>query len=147
MKRLLAFALGLIVTFCSTQAGYAQQHHCTDAESRRAIDEVAMLRSWDALYSSYRSYRQCDDDAIGEGYSQSVIYILVEHWRTLPQLGRLVKNDARFRRFVLGHLDATVNIADVQMVKHKARTQCPSDLRTFCYEIARQADSAIKESV
>jgi hypothetical protein len=99
------------------------------------------LRSWDALYRSYKTFRQCDDGAISEGYSESVARILVDHWNTLPQLNRLTKNDPRFRLFVIGHLDATLNMDDVETVKKKAKTQCPTGLRTLCDDFTKQANA------
>jgi hypothetical protein len=104
-----------------------------------------MLRTWDTLYRSYKSYQHCDDGAIGEGYSESVARILVDHWQTLPQLDRLARKDAHFRRFVLRHLDATLNMDDVEKVRKTATTQCPSGLRVLCDDLIKQANSAINE--
>jgi hypothetical protein len=142
--RSFAITLGLIVIVFSAHVGYAQKRPCTDAEARRALDEAEMPRSWDALYRSYGLYRQCDDGAIGEGYSESVARILADHWDTLPQLDRLATRDPRFRRFVVKHLDATLNMDDVEAVRKKAATQCPTGLRTLCNDLAKQANAAIK---
>jgi hypothetical protein len=105
-----------------------------------------MLRSWEELYRSYRLYRRCDDGAIGEGYSESVARILVAHWNTLAQLARLAKKDAEFQTFVMGHVDATLNMDDVEIIKRNAKTKCPTGLRAFCNDLAKQADSALKEN-
>ena len=137
--------IGLIVTLLFAHASYAQKHRCTEREGRAALDQAATLRSWDALYKSYRSYRQCDDGAIGEGYSESVGRILVDHWNTLPRLTQLADEDARFRAFVMQHIDATLNMDDVERIKKSAKAQCPSGLRTLCRDLAKQADSASKE--
>jgi hypothetical protein len=165
-KRSISVTLGLIVTMFSLQVGHAQQapllscrdaearlqslrrreeRPCTEVESRRALDEAGVLRSWYALYRSYKSYRQCDDGAIGEGYSESVARILVDHWNTLPQLARLARNDADFRAFVIGHVDATLNMDDVEKIRRNAKAQCPARLRIVCNDLAKQADSALKE--
>jgi hypothetical protein len=104
-----------------------------------------MVHSWDALYRSYRSYRQCDDGAIGEGYSESVARILVDHWITLSQLARLARNDAQFRAFVIGHVDATLNMDDLEKIRKNAKAQCPTGLRSMCNDLAKQADFALKE--
>jgi hypothetical protein len=137
--------LVLSLVTLAVQTGYAQQHACTDAEARHALDEAVMLRTWDTLYRSYKSYQHCDDGAIGEGYSESVARILVDHWQTLPQLDRLARKDAHFRRFVLRHLDATLNMDDVEKVRKTATTQCPSGLRVLCDDLIKQANSAINE--
>ena len=72
----------LVITFWA-DTGQAQQHVCTTAEGRRVMDEADRVRTWNALYKSYRLYRQCDDGAIAEGYSESVARILVDHWKSL----------------------------------------------------------------
>jgi hypothetical protein len=86
--------------------GHAQRLPCTDAESERALTEAltVTLRAWDTLYKSYRLYVNCDDGAIGQGYSESVARILVDHWSTLRRLASLATKDADFRHFVLKHL-------------------------------------------
>jgi hypothetical protein len=103
------------------------------------------IRTWDALYKSFKSYRQCDDGAIAEGYSESVARILVDRWNTLPQLARLVRKDADFRSFVLKHVDATLDITDVQKIRKKAREECPAGLREICKDLGKQANFALTE--
>jgi len=130
----------------SVQVGYAQKPGCTDIEGRHALDEAETLRSWDALYKSYKLCRQCDDGAIGEGYSESVARILADHWNTLPEMARLARKDSQFRVFVMGHIDATLNMDDVEKIRKKARAQCPTGLRAVCSDLAKQADAALKEN-
>jgi hypothetical protein len=123
----------------------AQQHPCTHAEELRADKEAGTLRSWDSLYRSYKLYRQCDDGSIAEGYSESVVRILADHWSTLSRLATLSRRDARFRRFVLGHVDATTNPDDLKKIRVKANTQCPPRLGAICADLAKEADAALKE--
>lgn len=135
----------LAILLFAAQIGYAQRT-CTDAEARRALHQADWQRTWAALYRSYRLYGHCDDGAVAEGYSESVARILVDHWDTLPELARLSKRDAQFRRFVIGHLDATLNMDDVEAVKRKAKTRCPARFNGLCRDLAKQADSAVEES-
>jgi hypothetical protein len=101
--------------------------------------------TWDALYTSFKSYRQCDDGALGEGYSESVARLFVDRWNTLPQLSRLVRKDAGFRSFVLKHVDATLDTKDVQRIRRNARTRCPAGQREICNEVGKQAELALKQ--
>jgi hypothetical protein len=140
-----SIAAGLVVALFSGQFGYGQQRTCTGAEARRAEAEAVTLRAWNALYRSYKLYPQCDDGAIGEGYSESIARILVDHWDTLPQLARLAKEDAEFRRFVMGHVDATLTIGDVKKIRMNAKTKCPTGLRDVCTDLAKQAHSGLKQ--
>jgi hypothetical protein len=145
-KRKASIFLGLIVILFSVQDGFSQKRPCTDVEARRALTQSDTLRSWGVLCASFHRYRHCDDGGIGEGYSESVARILVDHWNTLPQLAQLEEKDAGFRAFVLKHLDATLNMDDVEKVKRNAKTRCPTGLRTVCNELAKQADTALREA-
>jgi len=136
----------LVVSVCCI--GHAQQERpCADAESERALTEAltATLRAWDTLYKSYRLYGNCDDGAIGESYSESVARILVDDWSTLRRLASLATKDAEFRHFVLKHIDATLDMKDVEMIRTKAKTQCPTGLHPLCADLRKQATSALKE--
>lgn len=126
-----------------TAATAAPNPPCTAAEGRRALDEADTLRSWDTLYKSYRSYRQCDDGAIAEGYSESVARILVGHWDELPRLAEVTARSAPFRRFVLLHVDSTLDTNDLRTISRNARTKCPSELRTTCADLEKKASAAI----
>jgi hypothetical protein len=134
----------LTVILFSLQTAHAQKRACADAEGRRALDDAGTLRSWDALYGSYSLYRQCDDGAIGEGYSESVARILVDHWTTLPQLVQVAGKDIGFRAFVMKHVDATLNTDDLVKIKKNAQTQCPKGLQATCSDLANQATSALR---
>jgi len=115
----------------------ARQHPCTTVEGQRAETQTDTLRSWDVLYGSYKLYRHYDDGARAEGYSEAVARILVDHWSTLPRLASLAKNDSYFRRFILKHIDATLDIDDIKKIKTNAKTRCPSELRAICADLRR----------
>lgn len=140
----IAISVCLFVALLSVQIGHAQDRSCAELESRM-LHGAFMARSWEALYTSYKSYRLCDDGAIGEGYSESVARLLVDHWNTLPQLAHLARKDAKFRAFVMRHVDATLNVDDVEKIGKNAKTLCPTGLRTVCNDLAKRADSALKE--
>ena len=132
---LAVLALGLCV-----YNGFAQQSPCTDSEARRAETEADGLRSWDDLYRAYKLYRECDDAAIAEGYSESVARILVDHWRTLSRLARLASRDADFRHFVIRHVDETLTTEDVKKIRANADKRCPTGLRDLCHDLRKQAE-------
>lgn len=144
-RRIIAVTFSCVVVLFSAGAAYAQEHACTPLEGRHALDEADTLRSWDALYKSYLTFGHCDDGAIGEGYSESVARILADHWNTLPRFVQLSGKDAAFRVFVIRHLDATLNIDDVEKIKQDAMMHCPIGQRPTCIHLVKQADSALKE--
>jgi hypothetical protein len=112
---------------------------------RRALDESDRLRNWDALYNSYKEFKDCDDGAIGEGYGESVARILADYWNTLPRFTQLAAKHGAFREFLIKHLDATLNMDDVVKIKHEAQTQCPFGLQKTCNDRVKQADAALKD--
>lgn len=136
----------MVVSVCCV--GHAQQERpCAVAEGDRTVTEAltTTFRTWDTLYKSYRLYGNCDDGAIGENYSESVARILVDQWSTLRRLASLVRKDANFRQFVLKHIDATLEMKDVEKIGTKAKTQCPRGLQPLCADLRKQATSALKE--
>ena len=67
-----------VASWTFLQPAGGQQVPCTEARpSRRA--EAENLRSWDALYRSYKLYERCNDADAGEGYSESAARFLVDH--------------------------------------------------------------------
>jgi hypothetical protein len=122
-----------------------QGQACDDYQSPRSLTEAVTPRSWDALYRSFSTYRNCDDGAVGEGFSESVARILADHWDTLPRLAAITKKDLAFRRFVMRHIDATLDPKDVEKIGEKANRECPTGLGSICNQILKQADAARKQ--
>ena len=140
-----AFTVLAVILLTGSSSARASQRPCTSAEAQRADLEADKLRTWDALYKSYKRYAHCDDGAIAEGYSESVARILVDHWKTLSELVSFSKNDAKFFHFVLRHLDATLNPTDVEKIKANATDQCPTSLQATCVDLRKKAESTLKE--
>jgi hypothetical protein len=134
-----------VLVFLPPQFLHSQTERCTMAQANRALDEAVTLRSWDALYQSYRKFRYCDDGAIAEGYSESVARILADYWSTLARFKALSESNAPFRKFVVSHIDATLNGEDLEKIKENATAHCPKGLKSTCIELAGKADSALKE--
>lgn len=134
--------LAISAIFVGT-AALAQRRPCTQAQNIKAEEESDTLRSWDALYQSYRNYAHCENVSASEGYSESVARILVEHWQTLPRLEQLARMDKGFANFV--RLDATMNMDDVAKIKDNALHHCPAGLKGLCEKLRRDADAAIAD--
>jgi len=123
---------------------HAQQRPCSSADANQA-DEAGRLRSWDALYRSYRRYApRCDDGSIAEGYSESVARILVDHWNTSPRLSELAE-DHWFQKFVLRHIDATMDSGDLYKIRERALHNCPSNQKNICGQLKQAAEHAMNE--
>lgn len=139
MKYSVVFSIAM-ATIIFGGIGYAQEHPCTDTEAQKAESEAVGLRSWDDLYKSFKLYRQCDDGVIGEGYSESVARILVDHWNTLSRLEALGVKDTAFRRFVLKHVDGTIASDDIVKIKKNATTLCPKTLQKLCSDLKKHSE-------
>lgn len=138
-----------LVLFVAVTVAYAaaQNPHgrvCTESQRQQVEKEAVKLRTWDALYDSYRRYRHCENVDAAEGYSESKARVLVDHWDTLPRVAQLINRDNTFRSFV--RVDATMDTADVEKIKQNATHNCPAGLNALCRELIRTADQAIEEN-
>jgi hypothetical protein len=107
--------------------------------------DALRINSWDAAYRWYRLYGHCEFVAAAEAYTESVGGLLVDHWRDLPQAAALIGKDWAFRRFVVGSVNVILGMKDVEAIRTKAASACPSGLQSLCAELIKQADIAIAE--
>lgn len=118
----------------------AHASECSKTQALAAEQEAAQLSTWAAVHKSYANYAQCDDGAIGEGYSESVTLLLANHWPTLPSLAQLVAHDDPFLQFVVRHIDATVPRERLAKIVANARGHCPKGEHALCERIAKAAE-------
>jgi len=141
-RSLLGMTILLFVSFIALSVGgYSEDRTCSPTEAQRADAAVDQLHSWEALYKWYGTYRQCDDGGIAEGVSEAVARNLVDRWETLPRLAQLGKQSPEFRRFILKHVDETLDDNDLKKIRTSAATKCPSGLRALCDNLMKQAGS------
>lgn len=72
--------------------------------------------------------------------SEAVARNLMDRWERLSRLGELIK-DAGFRRFILKHVDATLNADDLKKIGLNAEKRCPTNLRALCRELKIRAEA------
>jgi hypothetical protein len=126
----------LVLAFASLGASAGE---CTKVQTIAAEAEAGTLRSWLALYRSFRSYAHCDDGAIGEGYSESVTLLLADRWKSFPVLAKLVADDPEFEKFVLRHINGTVPKERIAKIVLNAKHSCPKAHKALCERIQREA--------
>jgi len=131
-------AMALFMVF--SVAVVAQSTPCTEQQSRQADEATDTLNSWDRVHDWYEKYRQCDDGGPAERVSEAVARNLVDRWETLPRLGELAK-ECGFRRFILKHLDETLNADDLKKISGNASKRCPANLRSLCRELEMRAEA------
>ena len=80
-----------------------------------------------------------------EGYSELVVRTLATNWSNLSELRVACGQDPRFKAFVLRHIDATTNEADLRVIQASATSQCPSGSGSLCAEIRKASSRALIE--
>ena len=143
-KRVLVLLTASFLTLVASAQSQRKPKPCTKAQHEQVENEASNLRSWDALYASYRRYGHCDDVDAAEGYDESIARILVDHWKTLPRLAQLIRRDKAFARFA--GVGPTAGINDLRKIKENATHRCPAGLTDLCHRIAKQADSGLEEN-
>jgi len=108
---------------------------CTKEQAIRAETGASSLRTWPQVYESYKNFRQCDDGAIDEGYSDSIARLLSERWSTVDELHRLTSHNRGFERFVLRHVDELMSPTQAEMIHKNAEDHCPSNVRQLCGKV------------
>jgi hypothetical protein len=132
--------LGLVlIGFILARPLVGEQKPCTDAEEAQAEKAVDSLKTWDQVYRVYKRFRQCDDGAVAEGYSDAVGKILANDWAQFPRLVKLAKTDRNFERFVVRHVDESLSDDTLQRISKNARTRCSADAKALCSLIADAA--------
>lgn len=130
------FSLGLVLGFSS--CARAAPLKCTHDDAIKAETEASSLKTWGAVFSSYKRYQQCDDGAIAEGYSASVAYLLASRWTDTGTLVKLSNANPDFRRFVIKHVDETMNMDQGKSIKKNAATSCPAKAKKLCIAIQQR---------
>lgn len=114
---------------------------CSAEAAAAAEKDASQLRSWPAIYESFRKYRGCDDGAVAEGYTESISVMLEVHWAALAALVKLAREDQQFDTFVVGHLNELVPAKRLQAIKANARDRCARDARSICTRIVSAIDA------
>ncbi|TWB41089.1 hypothetical protein [Nitrospirillum pindoramense] len=112
---------------------------CTPKDAEKADEMVDQMNSWAKVYDAYAKYGHCDDGEIAEGNSEAVARLLVDHWKTLPQLGTLIQRHAQLKDFVLRHVDATLDTRDLDRIKTLSTSSCPAGLDSLCQDLSMAA--------
>jgi hypothetical protein len=132
------FVLFSVFMFCASalaQEGmwstpWVSNVRCNRQDADKA--EYEALKTWATVYSAFKRYGQCDEGAIAEGYSASVATLLASHWSTVRELWQLTKKDPMFERFVLYHVDGTMEMDQQKAIIANARDNCPPGVERLC---------------
>jgi len=123
----------------------AKQPSFTDCKlAEKSIDG---LSNWAGVYDAYVRYTpMCDDGEIAEGFSDRIVHLLASNWNSLPELHRIVRHNARFKRFILKHIDATSDTDELKTIVEQSRLGCKFGSPPFCEQLYSAALAAMKDS-
>lgn len=131
-NRLLISSVCAVLFLCIVSTAHAENIKCTQKQAMQAEKEASMLNNWNSVYKSFLRYRSCDDGAISEGYSYSVVKLLAHDWHQLPRLVALVDANTAFRDFVVHHVDFTAPAEEIKLINLNAHSKCGPDAKQFC---------------
>lgn len=128
----------LLVVCLATPLGVFAKE-CAREEAMAAENIAARLSDWKQIYGAFERFSHCDDGAIAEGFTESVVHLLATRWETLPQVASFEIKNAAFRNFVLRHVNDTADISELKRIARFARTQCPKGYSALCSAISQAA--------
>ncbi len=134
-----------ILIFSVGFAGHAfaaRVKSCSRNDAIEAEGEASKLnlQDWGSVYKSFKRFAQCDDASIGEGYSEVIVELLVNDWKSIDELNKPASKDKRFKRFVLHHVDELMSPEEAQQIYENVRTRCPTKLNKLCKLIENELD-------
>ena len=130
---------GILAT--SMRAGTGQD--CGKAEKRELQGNEP--KDCDSLYRLFKQFGDCDDGAIGEGFSEDVAQLFSKQWAHLDTLSRLTASDKAFEQFVLRHVDATLSDDELKAIANNSKLHCPSAQKRFCRLVQARVQSSLNE--
>ena len=149
--RFLRLILILEIGSGSMRIALAAERLCSLKDEEAASDDLTRLSTqslnslslWRSLHESFQRFAKCDDGFIAEGYSNVVTKGLAQNWSTVAKLERIVRRDAKFKAFVLTHIDATADVTDLMAVRKSATSNCKHCSLSLCKELAQRASAAL----
>ena len=78
---------------------------------------------------------------MAKGFSEAVARQLVDHWDTAHDLSRLATRDPGFKKFVIRHVNKTLDEWDLKKIGENAATHCPNSVNALYRDLRRQAEA------
>jgi hypothetical protein len=124
-------------------AGASTQDHCDEKQDQwfHQVDP----KTWGGLYRLFGEFGQCDDGAIGEGFSEDVAQLFLKQWTHLDALSHFMASDKPFKKFVLQHIDATLDENELKAIDDNSRSHCPPGEAKLCRSIGIQTRQSLEE--
>ena len=145
LVRIFSTAAIIILVACSiaASASASNQDHCDERQDQWF--HQADPQTWSGLYRLFKTFGQCDDGAIAEGFSEDVAQLFLKQWTHLEVLNRLMASDKSFKKFVLRHVDATLDEDELKVIADNSKSHCPTGEAQLCRSIAIEAQRSLEE--
>lgn len=116
---------------------------CTKADAANAEKAIERSNNWNQLYKSWQDYRHCDTGAVADGFTDSLMRLMVE-WKGVDALAAAMQKDPEFKEWVHARLKSPAAKDDQPTVYSRAKASCPAGMDTFCAELADAVKPAAK---
>lgn len=140
---LTGLALAVFVGFLAVPANAAPQKKCDEETSMRALDR-SEPRDWPELYRLFQDYGVCDGGAVSDRFSADVGGLFLDQWTHLATLNRLAANKA-FERFVIHHIDTTIDEDDLLGILELSKSHCPAAEKRLCTLIHTKTQNTLDD--
>ena len=143
-KVLLATMLiSMIAAILTTSVRAGTRQDCRKAEKQ--VIQGTEPKGWGSLYRLFKQFGDCDDGAIGEGFSEDVAQLFSKQWAHLDALSRLTASDKAFEQFILRHIDATLSDDELKSIANNSKLHCPAGEKRFCRLVQAKVQSSLDE--
>lgn len=133
----------LVLASCVIRTAHANGTACATPLAQEAEITVSALSDWGSVFSAYRKYQVCDDGAIAEGFTDSVVKLLGKGSASISELQEFVRKDHVFLKFVYRHITESADPDDLKAIVSSTRN-CPPENRKLCVELRRRAQEAVR---
>lgn len=128
------FRRWLIVIWALASLPVLAQSGCSLEQYQVADNQLAAAgTAWPTLYRHWQRHAACDDGGLAEGYSEAVVTLLLDkqQWSALK---RITARDAAFQRWMLGHLDESVSLSDLEQLRAQT-VSCRKPDQRLCHTL------------
>jgi hypothetical protein len=136
-----AIPVVLIIGLSSSPIKAQSPNSCGENLKRQAREQPAP-KDWTSLYRLFKHFAACDDGAIGERFSADVAQLFSKQWTHLEEFDRL-SSDKAFERFVVRHIDTTLDEDDLLHVIDNSKSHCPAGESRICALIHARAQESL----
>lgn len=132
----LLFIITSFPVFSCPNTSLSLEKQCLIDEAIQAETEADNLQEAKTLHSFYIRFSHCDDGAIAEGYSHSVVKVLTQKWNDqIGEINHLTVADEKFRYFFLKHIDELMSSEEKKIIINNAQKRCPENSNFICEQL------------